>query len=230
MKNFYEMLELMEGGGGASVARFPQDFEQVLNLMVGGPWSFVTNQWSPFYSMDIEKASRRAVFYVRAEYRGMSESGRHYRVAVRLVSIPDPPINRDGADRFGKWKREFVSYDPNGSPMVYFDLEEIAELGPDTDGSGRATGAQDDRSAWERAEEEKNLTPQQRKMQALIGKLDGLRADLERDNPKPKWTPERRVHFRGENPTKNVRPLDLAKQIRDEIAKYEKERPEFSSH
>lgn len=227
MKSFYEMLVLMEGAAMASVERFPQDFEQVLNFIAGGHWGFVTNQSSPFYGMDIDKPSGNAVFYIRAEYRGMSESGRHYRVAVRLVSVPEPPIDRDGWSRFEKWKQEFVSYNPNGSPLVHFDLDEVAELGPDTD--GRSRPKKDNRTDWEREEEERSLTPQQRQMRTLIGKLGSIQADLEKDSPRLKWTLEHRVYFRGDNGVKHPRPVGLAKQVREEIGKHEKENAGFDS-
>lgn len=221
MRTFYEMLMLMEQDSQASVERFPQDFEQVLNLMAGGPWNFTANQYSPFYGMDIDKSSGLAVFYIRAEYRGMSESGRHYKVAVRLVNSPNPPINRDGAVRFDAWKQEFVSYDPKGSggqvgglPSVYFELEEIRELGPDTDGRESAP-----------SEEEENPSPEQQSIRTMISQLKKIKDDLNKD--RPKWTPERMVYMRNDASAKNIRPVDLAKQVRDEIVKHEKKRSSF---
>jgi hypothetical protein len=224
MKSFYEMMMLMEQGPGlASVERFPQDFERVLNFIAGGPWNFVTNEYSPFATMGIN--SGLAVFYIRAEYRGMSESGRYYKVAVRLVNEPNPPINRNGASRFMSWKQEFVSYDPKGSPEVYFELEEINELGPDTDGRQKITSP-----------EVENPTPEQEKMQTMIQKLGNIRDELDKDlrrlGGKPKWTPERRVYFYGiDGPVvKNAGVVDLAKQIRNLIAKREKEHPTWDSY
>ena len=68
-------------------------------------------------------------------------------------------------------------------------------------------------------------------MQSMLVKLQKLQDDMEKDHPSPKWTPERRVYLRKSQDAspKNVRPVDLAKQIRDEIAKHEKRYASFKS-
>lgn len=225
MKSFYEMLELMEQVGMSSVERFPQDFEQVLNFIAGGPWSFVQGEFSPFYGMDVDK-SGSAFFYLRADYRGMSESGGHYKVAVRLCNSPNPPINRDGAVRFGPWKKEFVSYDPKGSsevhgglPAVFFELYEVMEIGADTDGRDR--NPVDSQGVGTNAGQDK--------FASLIGKLNQIQTDLDKDHPRPKYTPERTIYITREGSPKHLRPVDLAKQVRDEMAKHEKIHPSFES-
>lgn len=230
MKSFYEMLALMERetSGFSSVERFSQDFEQVLNLIAGGPWNFMPGKFSPFESMDKDNSTEVWVFYIRTEYRGMSESGRHYKVGVRLNSVPSEPINRNGLALMKRWKQEFISYDPKGSayderarlPSVYFEVEEIYELGSDTNGRERIAPT-----------ELENPTPQQDAMQSMMVKLQKLQDDMEKDRPSPKWTPERRVYLRKSQDAspKNIRPVDLAKQVRDEIATYEKRHPSFKS-
>lgn len=219
--NFYEMLTIMEQDlSSASVERFPQDFEQVLNFIAGGPWNFITNEWSPFVSVDKDKSTNVWFFFMRAEYRGMSESGRHYKLSVKLNNVPAEPIKGDALNRMKRWKQEFVSYNPMGSPSVYFQLEEIKELGADTN-SGRELIAS--------SEQEENPTSGQEEIHGMLAKLKKIQDDLNKDFPKPKWTPERTVYRRdSENPIKNARLVDLAKQIRDEIAEHEKKNTSFS--
>ena len=202
----------------ASVERFPQDFEQVLNFVAGGSWSFITGEFSPFVGIEKNKSTGVWAFLLQAEYRGMSESGRHYTITVKLKNDPDDPINGNGFERIKKWKQEFILYDPKGSSSVYFELQEIKELGPDTDGR--------EREQYSSSDEES--TPEQEKITNLLNKLKKIQDDIYKDHPKKKWTPERMVYFNISNPVKHARPVDLAKQIKNEIAKHEKLSPSFN--
>lgn len=223
MKTFYEMMRLVEQSTNlASVERFPHDFEQVLNFVAGGHWNSVADKESPVVNVT-NLLDGELTYYMQVKYRGMSESGRHYKAVVGLHN----PVGKARGNRLfevmNTWAQK-SSYSPNGypgvaegSPVFYFLLHEIRELGPDTDGTPKKEP--DKRSEWERAEEEKRLTTQQRELQKVIGML----GELEKDIPKRKWTQERELYRNwGSGVVKNARPVDLAKQIRDEIAKYEK--------
>ena len=219
MKTFYEMLVLMEQGQLSLVEKFPQDFEQVLNFISGGSWSFVTDKDSPMTS--VTNFGMELSFYKQVKYRGMSESGRHYKVSVWLTNPVGSARGNKVFHVMKTWSQE-SSYDPKGgagvaagSDQFRFVLHEIKEIGQDKD--DRPKKLPDNRTAWEREEEEKNRTQQQKEIDTLLTQLD----DLSREIPVKKWTPEYRVYFVSENAAKHNRPLDLAKQVKDEIAKYE---------
>lgn len=221
MISFYEMFCLLEQPGQlASVERFPHDFEQVLNFMVGGPWGFIPGEFSPFVSIEKDKSDGLWAFFIRADYRGMSESGRHYNVAVRLNNKPEDPINGNGLEKMKRWNIEFTSYDPKGSPSVYFNIEEIKELGPDTDGRDRDQHMSDGEDS----------TADQRQITGLLGRLKKIQDEMDKDYPRPKWTPERRVYLMTSDTAKQFRLVDLARQVREEIAKYERATPNFRLH
>lgn len=216
-----------QSGQLASVENFPQDFEQVLNFITGGSWSFVSNKNSPMTTATNHGGG--LFFYMQTMYRGISESGRHYTITVWLTN----PVGSAKGNKIFKimnsWGRE-SSYDPKGGAGVAvgssefnFFLYEIRELGADKDdGPKKLT---DNRTDWEKAEDEKKLTPQQKQIDVLLAQLD----DLSKDIPVKKWTPENIFYLGSENSIKHKRPVDLAKQIRDEIAKYEKSSPGFGS-
>jgi len=228
MKSFYEMIALMEQSTQlAPVERFPHDFEQVLNFIAGGHWSFVADKDSPIVSVTNLMGSLD--YYMHVKYRGISENGRHYKVVVGLYNPVGSARGSRVLEVMKTWAQKSL-YSPagsggvaEGSPDFYFLLHEIREMGPDTDGSPKQEP--DGRTDWERAEEEKGMTAQQRDMQTVLDKL----GELERGIPRRRWTPEREVYGWGDRATKNARPVDLAKQVRDEIAKYEKSNRGFKS-
>jgi len=223
MKTFYDMLCLLEQSGQlASVERFPQDFERVLNFIVGGHWGFIADKDSPIISVTNEIVGELS-HYMQVKYRGMSDSGRHYST---LVSLHNPVGKARGEGLFkamSTWAQK-SSYNTtgssgvaDGSPVFYFLLHEIRELGPDTYGTPEKEP--DKRSAWERVEDEKRLTVQQRELDRVIGML----GEIERDIPKRKQTQERELYRNwGGGGARNTRPVDLARQIREEIAKHER--------
>jgi hypothetical protein len=229
MKTFYEMMMLMEQAAQlARVENFPHDFEQVLNFVAGGHWNFIADNHSPIVS--VTNLMGDLDYYMLVRYRGMSESGRHYETVVGLYNQVGTARGNRVFEVMKTWKQN-SSYSPagsqgvaEGSPNFYFMLHEIQELGPDTD--GRPKRIPDERTDWDRSEEEKNLTTAQRDIQTILDKL----GELERDIPKRSWTPKRDVYHWGDKSTKNARPVDLAKQIKDEIAKYEKSSPGWNSH
>lgn len=105
MKNFQQYLK------EATVQSFPQDFEQVLNLIVGGNWT-IKNQ-------DSIGAGRNLSMGTEATYRGMSETGRHYEITANL-------IDQAYAIRGG----EPSEYDfKTGSKNIIFSLGDVVELG-----------------------------------------------------------------------------------------------------
>ena len=228
MKNFYEMTMLLEQAAQlAKVEDFPHDFEHVLNFIAGGNWSFVTDKDSPVES--VTNLMGDLDYFLEAKYRGMSESGRHY---VAVVGLYNPVGEARGGKVFKilkTWKQS-SSYSPAGSqgvapgsPDFYFLLHTIDELGPDTDGTVKKEP--DERSEWERAEAEKNMTTQQRNIQTVLDKLNGMKSLFP---PKKKWTPQRSVYRAwGGGEIKNARPVDLAKQMKDIIAKHEAQNPSF---
>lgn len=228
MKTFYEMTLLMEQAQLSLVEKFPQDFEQVLNFISGGSWSFMSNKNSPMITATTHGGG--FFFYMQTMYRGISESGRHYTITVWLMNPVGSAKGNKIFQIMNSWSHE-SSYDPKGGAGIAvgssefdFFLYEIRELGPDKD--DRPKKLPDNRTAWEKAEDEKKLTPQQKQIDSLLAQLDTLSKDI----PVKKWTPENRFYLGSENSIKHKRPVDLAKQIKDEIAKYESQHPSFNSH
>lgn len=93
----------------ATVLNFAQDFEQVLNLMVGGSWTIKDQQ-------EIPSGAGRSMGF-EAQYRGMSENGRHYEVTT---SIMNQMLDIEKMPEY-----EFKT----GSKNIIFSLGEIIELG-----------------------------------------------------------------------------------------------------
>lgn len=100
----------------ASIQNFANDFEQVLNLMVGGNWTLKDQDVIPagrgFDNQELSMGTE-------ATYRGMSESGRHYELTANL-------IDQAYAVRGG----EPTDYDfKTGSRNIIFSLGDVVELG-----------------------------------------------------------------------------------------------------
>ena len=133
MKTFKQFLEAV--ASQASVENFPHDFEQVLNLITGGTWTFTASK--PTFGGFDPDTKQSLSSGIDAEYRGMSESGRHYKISV---SISDRMYQQRA-----KMGRAFKYYNPQGSaddierqkagdvPFVFFMVWEIQELGKDTE-------------------------------------------------------------------------------------------------
>lgn len=129
MRTFKQYIEAITSQ--ASVENFPHDFEQTLNLITGGTWTLVDSKPS-FGGFDPD-LNQSLTSGIDAQYRGMSENGRHYQVSVSL------------ADRMyqqrAKLGRKFTTYnlqgspglDPDDAPFVFFMIWEIWELGKDTE-------------------------------------------------------------------------------------------------
>jgi hypothetical protein len=109
----------------AAISQFPQDFEQVLNFIVGGNWTLSSNDWIDGY--DIQKQIP-VIMGMGAEYRGMSESGHHYTVEANLMD--ENHADRNSASH---------TYDPKmGDPAIKFALGNIAELGQNFQAFGKS--------------------------------------------------------------------------------------------
>ena len=100
----------------AIIQNFANDFEQVLNLVVGGSWT-LKNQDSIHAGRGV--GNEELSMGTEATYRGMSESGRHYELTANL-------IDQAYAVRGG----EPSEYDfKTGSKNIIFSLGDVVELG-----------------------------------------------------------------------------------------------------
>lgn len=172
MRTFHQFLEAV--ASQASVEAFSHDFEQTLNLITGGTWTLVDSK--PAFGGFDQDLNQSLTSGIDAEYRGMSEGGRHYKISV---SISDRMFQQRA-----KMGRTFKFYNPQGSaddierqkagdvPFVFFTIWEIQELGK----------------------------------------------DAEINNKQQAQT--RSVSFKQ---IRHVRPVDMAKQLKDDIEKHEQQ-------
>jgi len=106
MRNFKQYIT------EAVTKNFGNDFEQVLNLIVGGHWTLQKED-------EIAGFGGSSNMGVNAHYRGMSMNGRHYELNVNL-------INQNYIARTDGPKE----YDPReGSENIIFSLGDVVELG-----------------------------------------------------------------------------------------------------
>lgn len=111
--NIFIMITFQQYLFEATIQNFPQDFEQVLNLVVGGTWTLSNND-----NMQAGNHSQLNMG-VEATYRGMSENGRHYEITVMLMD-----------QAFGMSDQPPSEYDfKTGSKNILFVLGDVVELG-----------------------------------------------------------------------------------------------------
>lgn len=109
----------------ATVAQFADDFEQVLNLVVGGNWTLSNKDWIDSFDAS---SGRPVVMGLGAQYRGMSENGRHYDVEISLLD--DKHSERDSSS---------LNYDfKQGDPDIKFSLGNMVELGGNFSAYGKS--------------------------------------------------------------------------------------------
>jgi len=100
----------------AIIQNFANDFEQVLNLMVGGSWTLKNQEKIPAGSGFEDEEQNMGI---EANYRGMSESGRHYEITANLVD-----------QAYAVRSMEPIEYDfKTGSRNIIFSLGDVVELG-----------------------------------------------------------------------------------------------------
>jgi hypothetical protein len=155
MRTFQQYLEAVSAQ--ASVANFPQDFENILNLITGGSW-MLSDSKETFGGFD-QDLNQSLSMGIDATYRGMSENGRHYKISV---SITDRMYQQRA-----KLGRKFTSYNPQGSaddierqragdvPFVFFVIDEIWELGKDAEMNHKLTPE----TRWVDFKKTRSLTP-----------------------------------------------------------------------
>lgn len=130
MIKFKDFLESKYNESIAYTNNFPSDFEKTLNLIVEGTWTIIKSNKLHCYSNFLGD-NKTVCQGIVVEYRGMSQSGRHYKMSIALIDSKFMEIKKEKLNPVVTTDEEKITYNAQENNRILFLVDEIIELGKD---------------------------------------------------------------------------------------------------